>query len=529
MGADVTRRYSMIDSNLLFRRQFVLTDRPCPDLAHWTQRAFDTRRLYVHPDVELTAATSHRNASAVLIGYALDPAHPERSNRDVLDDLLTCVDGPGQVARYLRRLSGRFVLVITLGDDTLAFHDPCGLRSVFYVQRDGRLHLGSQPSILQRAVRLEGTKTLRLYQRSQYSRRLEAWLPAGCGLYKGVGQLLPNHFLRLSTATQQRYWPDRPIVRRNADEAAVEAANLLRRVVLAARARFELALPLTAGRDSRLILAACRDIAQEVFYYTLQYRELVPSSWDIAVPAKLLRSLGLGHHVIDCRQPIDPAFAEVYAASNALAQVDDWGTIASAMRSAYPDRRVCLKGNCAEICRCAYYKTGKHAPITNASDLVSRIAGGNELPFVLEQMDGWFSQAQPAAKAAGMDILDLFYWEHRMGSWQAQSQREWDLVQETFSPFNHRQLLETMLGVPVGSRCAPDYALYHRMFQALWPAVLCQPLNPPSGARSRAKRILLRLGLKDAAAGAYRAMRRRCRTSTGAPPMGTPENPPKRL
>src|SRR5690606_5525378 len=109
--------------------------------------------------------------------------------------------------------------------------------------------------------------------------------------------------------------------------------------------------------------------------------------------------------------------------------------------------RLCVKGCCAEVARCFYYPNGKHRTIRDMEDFIHLEQGWDSLEFVHEAISNWFFRARDAAERNRVDLLDLFYWEHRMGGWQAQSQLEWDISIEQYSPFNNRQLLETMLGV----------------------------------------------------------------------------------
>jgi len=500
----------MADTALLYRRQFLLTPSECEALAAWPTVSLGPYRLYAHPDVELTRSESDAGRrQARLVGFAIDPHHPQRSNAEILDSLLAAPCSPGEIAKRLHSLSGRFVLILHTGEDAFVFHDPCGLRSVCYAEHEGRVHVGSQPLLLGEVLPLQEGERFRSYFNSEYVKNnTEHWIPGGCCLFENVGRLLPNHFLHLSTLRQERYWPVRRIPERPAEQVAPEAADLLRRLLQAAHQRFELALPLTAGRDSRMLLSACRGIAGDVYFYTLQYRDLTPASADIRIPRELLGSLGYTHHLIDCRVDIDPDFARVYEKNTPLAHTRDWGEIAQGLMRSYPASRVCLKGNCAEIARCAYYKTGKHPPVKSSQSLVRLVRGWGELGFVKDHVANWFSQASPIANDAGVDILDLFYWEHRMGSWQAQSQLEWDIVQEAYSPFNHRELLETLLGVHPRHRRAPTYRLHRRMYEALWPEVLNQSVNPAESAKSRVKRVLVHLGLRGLATRIRRALPR---------------------
>jgi hypothetical protein len=65
-----------------------------------------------------------------------------------------------------------------------------------------------------------------------------------------------------------------------------------------------------------------------------------------------------------------------------------------------------------------------------------------------------------------------------MGSWQATSQLEWDIVQEVFAPFNCRALIIYMLGVNVKYRSPFNNRLHKGIVRKLWPLMLTVPRNP---------------------------------------------------
>lgn len=470
----------MMNSNLLFRRQFLMTPDSCAPLSHWQQARVGRYHLYAHPDVQLTTATSaDGNVTVALVGYIIDPANPESSNADVLNVIAGFADSVAALSDYLCSVSGRFVLILSSPAETLLFHDPCGFRTVYYTKYQGQVFIGSQPSIFKQVLPLTEGERFAFYMGSAYVKtRIEHWLPSGCSLYEEVQQLVPNHYLRLSTLEQVRYWPRRRLFERPAFEVVAEAADLLPRIMLAAANRFKLALPLTAGWDSRTILGASKNIADQIYFFTLQYRDLTPEANDIRIPAKLLRSLGLQHHIIDCDIAVPDPFREMYERNAVPAHMNDWGYMAYAMFTAIPPDRVCVKGNCSEIAKCFYYKYGTHPPVTAADQIIALVNGWSTIPFIRKQVSVWYDQASAVAAEANVDILDLFYWEHRMGGWQAQGQLEWDIVQEAFTPANHRGLLELLLSTPAALRCAPDYRLYRMLLKALWPEVLRQPVNP---------------------------------------------------
>ena len=102
--------------------------------------------------------------------------------------------------------------------------------------------------------------------------------------------------------------------------------------------------------------------------------------------------------------------------------------------------------------------------------------GWEELDFIREEIRKWRESIQ--GNSFNYLLLDLFYWEHRMGGWQAQSQLEWDIVQEVFTPFNSRELFDIMLSIDPLKRKCEKPSLYIDTMKYLWSEVLNEPVNP---------------------------------------------------
>lgn len=467
-------------NHLLFRRQFLLTQENCEHLAHWQCICFSTFYLYAHPDIELTTIKNENsNLNIVLLGYMIDPSNPTLSNTDILNKIPKLLQSIDRITDYLYNIAGRFVLIINNAIDTYIFHDPCGLRSVYYSKQNNKINIGSQPHIFKYVIPLTPSKQSTTYNDSKYkASTLEHWVPSGCSLYENIHHLLPNHYLKLSSCEPIRYWPNKKLISRKANDVAEEASTLLKNLLMAANNRFPLALSLTAGFDSRILLSACKNIANSIYFYTLQYRNLTLKSPDIKIPQILLNRLGFAHSVIDCRIVPEPDFIQIYKENVSLAHDNDWGHIAYGMLNSYDSSKVAIKGNVSEICRCFYYKNGRHPLIKSPTQLLKYERMWEQIPFIREQISNWFKETKSVIETTGINLLDLFYWEHRMGSWQAQSQLEWDIIQEAYTPFNHRGLLEILLSTSTRYRCAPDYLLYKKICKILWPEVLKEPINP---------------------------------------------------
>src|SRR5690606_37349376 len=108
---------------------------------------------------------------------------------------------------------------------------------------------------------------------------------------KNVVRLVPNHYLEIESQRLVRYWPREQRVDGDIDELRPQITAQLQGLVAAAAQRFELAIGVSAGYDSRVVLAASRQVAHEVTYYTGQGGKRGAKHPDVAVPKALLAAL----------------------------------------------------------------------------------------------------------------------------------------------------------------------------------------------------------------------------------------------
>ena len=468
-----------MDQNLLrYRRQFVLSTEQIEVFPDWQTGTVAGRYpIAVHPELNFLQLSEGR-VELTLLGYLIDPHHIEWEDADILGWLLSQAKDLESLLKATYSLSGRWLIFFDNGDHLVAFHDPCGLRSLYYTNdRVEPFMCASQPGLIASALGLEYSEEAKrdYLETRAYTELLEYWLPGGATLYDEIVQLMANHYLDILTRRQHRYWPWAPIQPVEYERAVDQGAMLMENLVMAASRRFQLALPVTSGYDTRLLVAATRSIRSQVYYYTLAIYDWDRNSADVAVPHRLITSLGMEHHILDCHAPMDEDFKRTYMGNVDLAH-PAWGDIAFGIHAEYPQDRVAVKGSCSEISRCHHYKY-QYPDVINGERL-TMFAKMQGSPFAVKHFSRWYEESLPVARQNNVDILDLFYWEHRMGSWQPMSQLEWDIVQEEFTPFACREYHSVLMGVDNRHRRPPGYRMYRDMMQRLWPEVLNEPINP---------------------------------------------------
>lgn len=486
---------------LLYRRQFLISPTKINNFSYpdWSE-IFLGRDfwLYAHPDLPVAQVTDG-DLRLSLVGYFINPYRINENDEHILSVLLRDVVSGRDIFHSSEPLGGRWVLVISSSTKMFLFNDACGLRQVYYlVDSKKRVWCTSQPALLAEHVNLEVDKKIaREFVSKVFPRDREYWWPGNLSLYVNMKKLLPNHFLELTEIKVSRFWPCSPLTNVGLEESVRETSFLLKRTLRSACSRYALAVGITAGLDSRCILAASRGIEDRLYFYTTVSSANSISCADVLVPERILQKLGLKHNLIDCHESIDARFLETYNRSSFLAH-RFWRDVAYGMFQTYPQDRVSVRGNCSEIARCFYYQYGYYKSKKVTAPYLSSFAWGrNDIAVAI--IEDWLKEAREVEANFNINLLDLFYWEHRMGSWQATLQHEWDIVHESFLPFNSRLILCNLLSVASKYRIAPDYILYKRIIQNLWPTLLAEPINP----RTELQKLLTPFGRWLRKAGVY--------------------------
>ncbi len=88
----------------------------------------------------------------------------------------------------------------------------------------------------------------------------------------------------------------------------------------------------------------------------------------------------------------------------------------------------------------------------------------------------WIRDVHPYVHTSGLSKFDLFFWEHRVGNWTANSYLNSDLLTASLNIFNSRTIIETWLRVPRKQRM--NNLIHKKIIELNWPELLEFPFNP---------------------------------------------------
>lgn len=240
-------------------------------------------------------------------------------------------------------------------------------------------------------------------------------------------------------------------------------------------------VPVTGGRDSRLVLAAA--LAGGLDFEAATGG--APGSPDVEAARRLCHAAGVAHGLL----PGDPhgdVFSDPGRAARLLA-LTSAGTASLADAVGFPmgPREGPLplwhSGQGGEVAR-GYYGTGAESGEQIAAALYRRFVGrrpGRSEPLsqrgreLIQAQLNRFVDEQLDAGVDSVDVPDLFYLLKRMGTWAGPTHGAVEFVRDTTSPLWSRRMLIHELGLAAGERAREHFHL--RVLHELAPELVAVP------------------------------------------------------
>lgn len=476
-------------ASLYFRRQFVLAATELDVDDSWRCIPFGPLLLYAHPDLEVTDACGNGRA-LVLLGTAYDPEAPSAGNAELIARAFGESELLDDVLHAFQSLVGCYAVLYYDSVRMFAFTDARGMKEIYYCSADNRARIASQPHLLARFA-LPSVPVSTRADLCEFTQKF-LWDSRWIGdetAFDGVKHLLPNHCLDIGEARTWRYWPSKPVVPQSIGSAAAKISRLLRGAVEAMVSRHPVMMAVTAGTDSRTLLAASRNVQDKVYYF-VNDENLSTTHPDIVIPTQMFAALGMAFRVHAVEQSIDADFRRAYYESTFLATERLLAPIYNVYHTQHSLKRY-MQG-IGEVGRTFYGRPPRRLePFQVASKL-----GYERSDYALRQGAKICRDLVPAAAKGQVNVMALLYWEQRLGNWAATRNSESLIAIEKVDPFNSHRLYELLLGVPDKHK---DYEkdicpLFRLMVQEMWPELLRWPINPPFTVRGRVVSFLTRTG-----------------------------------
>jgi len=475
---------------LEFRRQFLLTRDPLNSLSEWNWLKVGKYYLYYHPDLEVNHVELEKT-SILLIGNIYDSLAPEKRNIDILKDIINMAGNLSSFVSWVKQYSGTYVLLYKNKGEYFIFPDARAIREVYYCTINNVVVCGSQPNLIYqfsdpKIQSSNNPELLDFYNNHLWDSR---WV-GNETYFEGIKHLQPNHYLDINRRAACRYWPNEPIKQLDLDEAVSKSCKFLQGIMRAITHRHSAMMAVTAGTDSRALLAASRGIQDKIYYY-INNKGLGHNHPDISTPRKIFESIKVPFYVHDVPKDVDDEFRRIYLSNTFLATEQLLPSIYNVYFKNHSEK-TCILG-VGEIGRTFY---GNQTKNLNSYRMAYKLTY-KKSSYVIRQCEQLLAEMMPAARKFHINVLALLYWEQRLGNWGAVKNSESLIGIEKLDPYNSHLLNEIFLGVDEKYR---DYRqapciLFREMIRSMWPELLEWPVNPPCDMRDRFISFLEKVGI----------------------------------
>jgi hypothetical protein len=304
----------------------------------------------------------------------------------------------------------------------------------------------------------------------------DLWFPFGLTPRRSCYRLLPDFYLDLKTWTVQRHWPTGSLSENGDTNKAVQTvANSVKRLIHAAVNDRPVRASVTAGLDTRLIIACARGELDRVFFHTRD-----DYSWstqrDVYVAKRIARRFKLNYKLIPKAITPEADLAAWLERTGHCVAGNAWRS--SGMVDSFKEKSFFLTGIGGELARGyrSYWEFGDTPSMEITVPLLLKRSKMAQHPEILAAGEKWLAEL-PTKDA--LLILDFYLLEQRVPCYSSPGRYGYISPAVMIYPLSHRASVEAMLRLPVEYKAREQ--LHKDIIAQEWPELLSIPINQDIG------------------------------------------------
>lgn len=460
--------------HLLYCRQFILCEKEISDFQTWNIYTIDRFKLYVHPKLNVSTAKKDEK-ELYLLGDLYDYNYRTISNDGILERLIVS-DSIHELTRKCENYAGRFILIFKKNKSIKIFNDAAASRKIYYYIEGDTFCCATQPHVIAKYFdvrRSKKTEILEFYQSQEFYAHNKVGI-MNKTIYDPIKLLQANYYIDINRREIKRFWPHQKLQTISFNEGIEKASSTLKGLMKNIHFRNKIMMAITGGNDSRLLLSASREIADDIFLYIFHLPGMKNCSHpDLAIHKKITAMIGNEGYIVDYNTEIDNDFKEIFFKNNEFPEEANLPIIYNFMYKKCSDK-LNVATTLNDMTRCFFNTFRKKID----ARLLAIINGYQGIQYVIEEYRKWLIKTKPVLDNYGYNILDIFKQEERISNWSAYYVSDSDIAIDEVSPFTCRKLFETILSVPRKYRDVNTNIFNRAMINKMWPEIGKLPYNP---------------------------------------------------
>ena len=452
---------------LMFRNQYLLTNKEIHLQKDVSKICIGDFTLYFGNDIQYYTVQKN-DRQITLLGYVFH-CYNDKKEQDLIANLFALTES--ELLDEIDLWCGHFVLFIK-NKEIKIYNDACASFKVFYGEEDDKKVVASDPKIITIFFDFKedtDTKKLKFYQSDYFKNN-----PTKIGIdtrFKNLYQLVSNHSLNIKNNSTERVFPRKKRKEISQEIAGKKLIKIFNHLTLLIEKRHTVYASLTAGYDSRLLMAATKNIADKVKYYTFKLPNKKEDYIDYTLPKNITSDLGLNYSFVRIKELPNKTKEQIlnsydYPKMRPFEQY----------RSIFPKNKkenILLVGFVSEVAKNYLERVN----VKDGKDVVRAV----HLPdnnYLENYYQNWLNKNQSLILDFNYEILDFIHWEQDITNFAGQNTYYAHHYVRLFSIFNSREILKIMLSVPKEKRDGKSPIFFKYLIKKMWPELMNYPFNP---------------------------------------------------
>ena len=401
-------------------------------------------------------AVAEGNRTFAVLGIATNVLTGDCNN--IAKKALANCSNVNDVVNYEKQLGGKYILLCKLNDSYYILGDAtCSIP--LYYNVDSNFHCSSNYILIKDFKKYSVDEE---YSKIRNCGDLSQAMPYDITPCREIKQLLPNHYLKVQNAKAVRYvnaTAEQPIL--SIDKAVELISPMIRNLTVYYSDLYKIYCPITAGRDSRVVLSSLLDVNTDCFCYTIKHGEHSDADQDIVIPSDMCSKLNVPYELIHDVVVTD----ELIGKAEDMFGKKNYSTrtlrIAQTIKEHYADGAIINGDIVGQVGKCSLHRD---IPRVFATPSYFRCKLHNYSSDARKQLKLWLNEIKNSGEK--VNTFDLFSVENRMGRWAGQENLIYNSLGVVYlNIFNSRSIIYALTAVKRNER---KLSLVHKELINQW-------------------------------------------------------------
>lgn len=394
--------------------------------------------------------------------------NPIRRDAFLSSDIEADIKNWDDLEDLIYSLTGRYIVVGSMNNENRLYLDASGSLPIVY-DPDKKMASSSAELIL--GEEYDAKLDTQLMEQLGMPKS-GFWFPSGLTAHDGVFRVIPNHFLDLDNWSLKRHWPTQAFNKSiQINESLQRISSCVKNTCSAIARRHTPLFSITAGRDSRMLLACARHLTSESEFFTFKK---FPGNVDSYYAGKISDKYELNHKFLTVDKPSEEQQKQWLKWNGHCISGGIW-KVQHSLRS-FKGNYAVLPAMAGEVGRSFYWnKNDPETLVLTASEMLRRL----KLPQTETLIQASKRYVDGLPDIDFHSLLDLIYIEQRLGCWGNLSTYTGNYYHPHYLPLSSREIFTSMMSLPSSYKL--EQRLCHDFIKKEWPELLTFPFNEYRG------------------------------------------------